>query len=201
MSQRTVDGIGIDYDGTIADTGAMKSAWIKEHLAMSVPPWETDRTLCVPLIGEDNYERMGRHVYAPAASLRAEEVPGVAAAIQALAARHRIYVVTARNAQQIASCQQWLERHGLAAYITGYLSSAARNPDGSRVSKGQLCRDHGIGVLIDDDERHLRDVDLPGLQRILLKDGCDEPWTPAAGIALATSWPQVQQLLSGKGDM
>lgn len=188
-------GIGIDYDGTIADTGALKSAWIRVHLSLSVPPWKTDRTLCVPIIGEENYERMGRAVYAPAASLLAEPVPGVGAALRALAAGHRLYVVTARDDQQIASCRAWLERQGLAACITGYLSSAARNPDGSKVSKGQLCRDHGIGVLIDDDERHLRGVDLLGLQRILLKDGCDEPWTPAAGIALATSWTEVLQLV------
>ncbi len=200
MSRQHWDGIGIDYDGTIADTGAIKAAWIKEHLGLDVPPWKTDRTLCVPLIGEENYERMGRAAYAPAASLRAAEVDGAAAALRALAARYQLYVVTARSAQGIAPARQWLEQHGLAAYITGYLSSAARNPDGSRVSKGHLCRDHGIGVLIDDDERHLRDIDLPGLRRILLKDGCDQPWAPAEGIALATSWSQVLQLLAVEGE-
>ena len=143
-------GIGLDYDGTIADTNALKSAWIRQNLGLEVPPWRTDRTLCVSLIGLEAYERMGKVVYSPTMTMQADEVPGAAAAIRELSCRYRLYIVTARNQEQIASCRAWLEKRGMARYIAGYLSSAERASDGSRVNKSELCRHYGIQVLIDD---------------------------------------------------
>jgi hypothetical protein len=193
------EGIGLDYDGTIADTGAAKATWISEHLGLTIAPWKTDRTLCVPLIGDENYERMGRAVYAPEASMRADEVPGVLQAVRAFASCYRLYIVTARGLAGIAWSQKWLQAHGLAPYITGYLSSGERAADGGRVSKARLCLQNDIRILIDDDERHLLDPDMAAFRRILLKAGCDEPYSPAPGIELATSWLQVQELLNCEG--
>ena len=194
-------GIGLDYDGTIADTGAVKSAWIKEHLGLEVPPWKTDRTLCVPIIGLEEYARMGSVVYGPEATRWAQEVPGASAAIAALAARYRLYVITARNAEQMAWSRQWLDAHGLAAHIQGYLSSGERASDGSRPSKARLGSEHNIRILVDDDERHLDGPEVAAFQRILLKAGCDQPFSPAPGIALARSWHEALDLLMGKGDL
>lgn len=191
--------IGVDYDGTIADTNAIKAAWIRENLGIEVPPWRTDRTLCVPIIGLEAYERMSKIVYSPELSAQAKEVPGASHAIKTLAARYRIYVVTARNDAQIASSRAWLEKMGILPYISGFLSSAERAPDGTRLSKAALCAKYGIRILVDDDERHLRDVHVPGLQRILLKSGCDEALEPEPGIELATSWRQVLELLGHEG--
>ncbi len=191
--------IGIDYDGTIADTNALKVAWIKENLGLEVPPWRTDRTLCVPIIGLEAYERMSRIVYSPEFSARAKEVPGAAQAIKALARHWRIYVVTARDNAQVDSSRAWLQEKGLLPYISGFLSSAERAPDGTRLSKAALCARYGLRVLIDDDERHLRDVLVPGLQRILLKSGCDEELEVAPGIELARSWPQAVEILNRGG--
>jgi len=148
---------------------------------------------------------MSRVVYSPEVSMQAQEVPGAAAAIEALSAHYGIYVVTARNSHQIASSETWLTRMGLADYIDGYLSNVA--PDGSRISKSQLCQDHNIRVLIDDDERHLRGVQVAGTRRnrelrrnqglrcILLKNGCDEDLALPEGIELASSWAEILGLL------
>ena len=201
MSVRKAErpGIGLDYDGTIADTGIAKTAWIREHLGLEIPPWSTDRTMCVPIIGAENYEHMGRVVYAPDASMLADEVPGAAAAIRSMAARHRLYIVTARNADQVAWARAWLAGRGLDECIDGYLSSAARAADGSRTTKAQLCHDYQIDILIDDDERHLRDSSLAGLRRILLKNGCDQPLPLSDGIELASSWRDAIELLDCGG--
>ena len=192
-------GIGLDYDGTIADTGLAKADWIREHLGIEVPPWRTDRTMCVPIIGAENYERLSRVVYAPEASMRADEVPGASLAIRALSKEYRLFIVTARDAQQMTWAREWLANRGLDACMAGFLSSAQRAADGSRLSKAQLCRDNRIDVLIDDDERHLRDSSLAGLRRILLKNGCDQPLDLADGIELASSWDQVSRLLGREG--
>ena len=199
MDDKQRPGIGIDYDGTIADTNTIKAAWIRENLGIKVPPWKTDRTMCVPIIGLEQYERMSRVVYSPEMSMRAPEVPGAASAIRVLSVKYRVYVVTARNNRQIASCQAWLREAGIAEYISGYLSSAERGPDGTRRSKGELAHRYGICVLVDDDERHLRGEELAEFRRILLKHGCNEPLAVDAGIALASSWTDVLRLLGIEG--
>jgi hypothetical protein len=187
--------IGIDYDGTIANTSEVKAHWIRERLGMVVPPWKTDRTSCVPLIGLDNYERMSLYVYDREGSLRAREVVGSRNAIEDLAKYSKIFIVTARQLPQIRWCKQWLRAKGLDVSIDAYLSTTEKGPDGSGLTKPQLCRDHGIEVLIDDDERHLEGAEGDDLIRILLKSGSTEPMVVPEGVKLARSWQEVLRIL------
>ena len=43
----------IDFDGTVADMGAAKAAWIAREAGERLHPWECDRTSCIARIGED----------------------------------------------------------------------------------------------------------------------------------------------------
>lgn len=187
--------IGIDYDGTIADTSGVKAHWIREHLGVEVPPWKTDRTSCVPIIGLENYERMSEFVYGRKGSLKAREVPGAIDAIKELARHSQIFVITARLSHQVLWCKEWLRKKGLDSFIHAYFSAAGNSIDGSELTKPQLCDDYGIGVLIDDDERHLMGTELPNLKRILLKSGYSEPIDVPEGIELALSWHEVLRIL------
>lgn len=187
--------IGIDYDGTIADTSGVKADWIHEHLGVEVPPWKTDRTNCVPIIGLENYERMSRFVYGRKGSLKAGEVPGSIDAVKDLARHSHIFVITARLSHQIRWCKEWLRKKGLDSFIHAYFSAAGSRVDGRELTKPQLCDDYGIHVLIDDDERHLRGTELPNLKRILLKCGYSEPLDVPEGIELARSWGEVLRIV------
>jgi len=187
--------IGIDYDGTIANTSGVKAHWIREHLGIEVPPWQTDRTSCVPLIGPENYQRMSQFVYEREGSLRAGEVPGSIDAIKELARHSKIFIVTARQPHQIRWCKEWLRGKGLDSFIDAYLSAAGNSLDGSEVTKPQLCRDYGVGVLIDDDERHLGGTQVDNLRRILLKSGCTEAIVVPEGVELARSWRDVLRIV------
>ena len=79
--------VAIDYDGTIADTNRQKVKWIRARLGIDVEPWQCNRTDCVPLIGIEAYEEMGREIYERESSLAAPEVPGALGALRGLARR------------------------------------------------------------------------------------------------------------------
>ncbi len=190
--------IGIDYDGTIANTSEVKAGWIREHLGTEVPPWKTDRTSCVPLIGLENYERMSQYVYEREGSLRAREVVDSIDAIQELARHSKIIIVTARQVQQIRWCKQWLREKGLDTSIDAYLSTAGKNPGGTAMTKPQLCRDYRIEVLIDDDERHLGGTVGTNLIRILLKRGSTGAIAVPEGVKLARSWGEVLRIVEAE---
>lgn len=187
--------IGIDYDGTIANTSEVKADWIRAHVEMEIPPWKTDRTSCVPIIGLENYERMGQFIYEREGSLKARDVPGSLDAIKELAGNFKIFIVTARKPHQIRWCKEWLRERGLDSLIHAYFSTAGDSPDGGEPSKLQLCRDHGVDVLIDDDERHLEGSEVPNVRRILLKSGCTEVIRVPEGVELARSWPEALRIL------
>lgn len=187
--------IGIDYDGTIANTSEVKAQWIRAHVGMEIPPWKTDRTSCVPIIGLENYERMGQFIYEREGSLRARDVPGSLNGIRKLAKKSKIFIVTARKSHQIRWSREWLRERGLHSLIHAYFSSAGDSPDGGEPSKLRVCHDHNIDILIDDDERHLEGSEVPNVRRILLKSGCTEMIRVPQGVALARSWPEVLRIL------
>jgi putative restriction endonuclease len=74
--------IGIDFDGTIADTNQVKAQWIKKKLGIDLPPPKCDRSQCVPIIGLDNYEKMAAFVYDEAGTHAAPPVSGALKALE-----------------------------------------------------------------------------------------------------------------------
>lgn len=180
--------IALDYDGTIADTNRVKADWILQHLGKVVAPWECNRTDCVPIIGESAYQELGDFVYERESTLNTEEVPGAAGAIRSLAAQADLYVVTARSPRRMAFAREWFCRKGLEGFIREFQSS-------QRTSKEDVCRSLGVGALIDDDLRHLRDVRLPGLNRVLLQHGREDP-PVTSEVRACRSWSEVLALFS-----
>jgi hypothetical protein len=176
--------IGIDYDGTLADTNMMKAGWIRENLGRDVDPRACDRTSCVPIIGAADYERMADAVYERDWSLRAPPVPGALDALRTLARRGKVYVITARLPHRVNFARRWLEMHGVSALVSALLSSAGTD-------KPTLCAQNAIRVLIDDDVRHLVPAVAQGLRAVLLKPGGDAPVVVPLGVEFCRSWTQV----------
>lgn len=179
---------GVDYDGTIADTNLMKARWIREHLRKQIDPWQCDRTNCIPLIGVENYESMANTVYEQAWSLAAPPVADALAGLQALRARGKVYVLTARLPHRLAFAKEWLRRQGMPELGDTLLSSAESD-------KLSVCQRHGINVLIDDDERHLLPLVQSGIRGILLKAGFEGMLSPPSGIRFCRAWSEVLAVL------
>lgn len=175
---------GIDYDGTIADTNRVKASWIRERLGQEVHPHACDRTSCVPIIGADNYEDMAAVVYEREWSLKAPPVAGALDGLRALRECGQVYVLTARLPHRLAFAREWLEQHGAGEFADALLSSAQSD-------KLSVCKQHGIDVLVDDDERHLIPVVTRGIQAVLLKVDFNGDITPSTGVQFCRSWAEV----------
>jgi len=176
--------IAIDFDGTIGDANLEKARWIKTHLGRDVFPWQCSATECIPIIGPEEYDRAGDCVYEREGTLRADEVPGALDALRSMAAIARLHVVTARGERRLLFAREWLEVKGVLSCIEGIHSSAG-------TTKEAVCSELGANVLIDDDLRHLREVKMEGLMRILLQDGRKDQADCGPGVRFCTSWRQI----------
>jgi len=182
--------VAIDYDGTIADTNRQKVKWIRARLGIDVAPWECNRTDCVPLIGIKAYEEMGREIYERESSLAAPEVPGALRAIRGLARRAKVHIVTARPPRNMNYSREWLQEKDVIDCLAGIVSSEG-------AAKSDICAALGARVLIDDDIRHLRDVEVEGLVRVYLQEGREKAPACGPGVVFCRSWEEVVQLVNG----
>lgn len=189
-------GFAIDYDGTIADTSAIKARWIRQELGQVVAPWHTDRETCERIIG-NRYEDLSKAVYSRPLTLAAPEVLGATFALYKLDQVGKIYLVTARPPDKLNSAREWLERLRLIEYFVDLVSIKEK---GKETTKAQLCTDLGLDVLIDDELRYLTESGSRGLKRMLLKNGCTEKLQVPRGIQFARSWKDVLIMLGIKED-
>jgi|ERR1043166_915274 hypothetical protein len=180
--------IGIDFDGTIADTNALKSEWITANLGKRIPSYLCDRTSAVPLIGQEDYDRMRRHVYSAEEADRLMPIDGVMTAMGEMTVYSELFLVTARRKLDIV--RHWLEKWGLLQYIQ------VTDPPANHLTKLGLCSQLGITLLIDDDARHL--AVLPGygsVYAILFKPGAPISYD-ARGLSICRSWSAVVEIAS-----
>ncbi len=184
--------LAIDYDGTIADSNAEKVRWIKRKLDREIPIWLCNMTECVPRIGEPAYKEMGNYVYERESTLLAPEVPGAIAALRALAGANELHVVTARPLRRIAFAEEWLTERDILHLFKGVHSA-------HETAKSDICHRIGAHVLVDDDARHLVQVNLPGLSRMLLQCGRDDTPELPDGVLFFNSWPNVVTCVEGMG--
>ena len=184
--------IAIDFDGTIADTNDVKTEWIKRTLGVEVPAWKCDRSRCVPIIGLERYEEMAEVAYGDEGTRTAKPVEGAVEAIKSLASQATLYVVTSRGASHLPAARDWLTSHGVIDLIRAVLSSAGR-------TKGEVCLEHGIGVLLDDDLRHVGPVEKGSPRAVLFARGPQD--STALDAIHVGSWPEfvrwVERLAHG----
>ncbi len=181
--------VAIDFDGTLADTNGVKAAWIERHLGKRVAPWKCNRSDCVPIIGTENYARMGAAVYGRECTLRTPEVPGALEAVRLLARRAELFVVTARGPERMGFAREWLENSNVLGCFTGMLSSKG-------TSKSQVCSTLNADALVDDDVRHLRDAGEHPFLKLHLQYGREEQSQPDSPIIFCQSWDEVLRTLT-----
>ncbi|MBN1290878.1 MAG: hypothetical protein JXB48_03485 [Candidatus Latescibacteria bacterium] len=181
----------LDYDGTIADTNTIKSKWIRDEFGIEIAPYNCDRTWCVPIIGEDNYNRMSPFVYDREHSLQAKPIPGAPEALRTLSEHSPVYVVTARTGSNAPFAEEWLTEHGLMQYIERIIP-------GTGEPKITVAKSLGCSILIDDDIRHLTDMPGNGMKLLLIKPGFEGDVSLPLGVTLCTTWERlVEEAVKG----
>lgn len=180
--------VGLDFDGTVADTNTLKTLWIREHLGISIEPHLCDWTNCVPIIGEDAYREMAGYVFDGEAAAITPPLPGALDVIRRLRETREVVIVTARTGERAEIASDWL---------SAYEATRGMRVIGvktSEVSKVQRCLEEGIGVLVEDDERHLYDARAQGVEAVLFRlDGPEDLGCDYAD--LCRSWADIGRVL------
>lgn len=180
--------IGIDFDGTLADTNTLKSLWIKERLGLTIPPYLCDHTSCITDVGRENYREMGDHVYGEQMTAAVQPVPGALAAVRKLRESHELVIVSARTGERAGFVERWLDKR---PETTGIRVVGVKT---SLVSKLQVCAEQGISALIDDDERHVCDASGSGVTAVLFKQDAPADFRRDHAIVCRT-WSEVAEML------
>ncbi|MFH0862563.1 MAG: hypothetical protein V1875_05975 [Candidatus Altiarchaeota archaeon] len=179
--------VGIDFDGTICDTGFLKREYVLEKKGISIESWEANRTVLTEdrkILTEAEYDLMIQEVCSRECTLSAGPVDGAKESITLLSKDYSLYVVTERSGPMLSAAVEWMHKNGMSGFVSGYVSSKMQN-----ASKVELCRQMCISHLIEDDPGHFRKSD-DSVTGILLKGGGEEI-SPDPSLRHAKDWNEA----------
>ena len=103
-----------------------------------------------------------------------------------------VCLVTARGQRRIEFAKERLEKEGVAGCFFGFYSSHKT----AGKTKQEICQEQRLTHLVDDDKRHLIEVDVPDLKRIWINynNGFLEKDLPK-GMHHARTWEEVANLI------
>jgi uncharacterized HAD superfamily protein len=190
--------IGLDFDGTIADSASAKIRYAGERWGVDLTPAQTMRPGAVPLLGRERYDAMVADVFGSELSLEMEPMPGALEALSRLGAEHELYVVTARLDHEVGLAARWLSRHGIEVRAIRHTS---RGP------KDDACRTLGVAVHLDDSPGELvrlaeGGLCAEGLCAALLETAYNAGDERHEALRLVPDWPAFEALcaeLAGRG--
>lgn len=184
---RGVRRIALDFDGVIADTGVIKARWIETELAIRIDPGRSDRTSLLKRLSVAEYRRMQINI-GESDLFATPPVAGSVNAIQELAKRFAIVVVSARSGTRLTSAERWLHIYKLFHFVEDVISAYTK-------PKVTLAESMGCSCLIDDDIRHLLVRPRTGIQRLLF---CRADQRRVSGVDAVSSWPEIVWRLRSK---
>ena len=182
---------GIDFDGTICNTSALKQKYVSENLGVSIEPWQANRTVLIrelKLMNETGYDRMIDAICNVEGTLSAKPMPKAKESLARLSGKGSIFVVTGRDDTYLLAAVKWMKREGLDCYVKGYISSKSRNKP-----KAEICREMNITHMIDDDPGHFEEMS-DGVVGILIRHGYDGGQTDDV-VKHASSWDEAVKYL------
>ncbi len=111
-----------------------------------------------------------------------------------------LYVITNRLNTPREMTQAWLDKKfGLVFQEVLYGSFAS----GSRLSKGELCRQYGLDLCIDDLPRNVENLKEHGIHTFLLDYHWNQEVPESSLVTRVRDWPEitekVQELVKGNG--
>lgn len=122
-------------------------------------------------------------------------LPGASFAIGELSKKFDIVLITARDKAWEQATLKWVTAHFGAVFRSVYF--AGRSKHGAKIqTKGELCNDLGVTLLIDDNPAHCRSALDVGVDAILFGDfGWQKGKT--GGLTVCDDWPAVLEYFDG----
>ncbi|MEZ4502270.1 MAG: hypothetical protein R3C39_06570 [Dehalococcoidia bacterium] len=151
--------LGIDFDGTVADTTEAKVRYALERFGERVTGLETTGPHGAERLGHERYLEMVEAVHRTEWTLSIAPMPGAIEALHALAEHHELFIVTARTHEEIGWAREWLRPHGVP--FRGVVHT-------NREPKDAACDTLGIDVMLDDSLYVLRQLEGVGAHLALM---------------------------------
>jgi 5' nucleotidase, deoxy (Pyrimidine), cytosolic type C protein (NT5C) len=156
--------IGLDFDGVIANCGALKSTYAKQLYGIDISPTQCKKELVIThnILSIEQYQVLQTIIYeTEEVGLLMPPVPDALNHIAALlSAGHSLKIVTSRRHQGLTVAEHWLQQHTLNIPIVGC---------GLDANKAFACT--GLDVFIDDDLEKLIPLQQTVPHRYLLSWG------------------------------
>lgn len=146
--------IGLDFDGTLADSVGAAAAYLREVEGIVLQP---DELTWPPGIKHLGGERFGQMLADERFIEQLNFVPGALGVTRSLMEQADLFLVTARHEWQTEPVHRWLQSHGLR--FEGVAST-------SYESKMGACRELRLDLHFDDMLAHTADV-MPATDTIL----------------------------------
>ncbi len=121
---------------------------------------------------------------------------GSVAAIARLAEHHELYVVTSRPIEWKQVTEDWVEANFPGRFKEIHLANPYAFKSSAPISKGQVCKELGCKVLIDDDAKHLEQLTSNGIDMIIMT----KPWNSylrlPPHVHRVEDWSQVETAIA-----
>lgn len=144
--------IGIDFDGVIADCGALKREGANRLFAIDIPEEKFKKEIVVGegLLTLEQYRFLQKQIYGTRElGLLAQPITGAKEYIERLKKEgHKLTIITSRFTTELEIAKEWANQQGVDIELIGC-------EDG----KQQACRDLAIDIFIDDDLEKLESLD------------------------------------------
>ncbi len=184
--------IGVDFDGTMADTALFKRNWALEHFGVDVPLGRCTRSgMSACGLPREEYDRMLRDVCDRERTLAARECDGAIRGVRELRSFADLFLVTDRGrfGGWLRWSDEWLRRNGIRELFTGLLSTEYSPPNRTERTKRSICEENQINVLIDDDPANL--TGLVSTSGILYARSAVPAPQDHPELRLARTWEEV----------
>lgn len=111
---------------------------------------------------------------------------------------HELYIVTARGEGDIPATERWIERHFPNVFkdvhYCGLIAGIRITKETTRRTKSQVCNEHGIELMIDDNPDFAKECAAEGVKVMLF----DQPWNRGElppGVERVYSWDEIMRKL------
>ena len=180
--------IGIDFDGVIADTMALKRSLAKKLYSVDIPAerFKEDMVVEDGRMSREQYRRLmakvcGTYLH----GRKAKEVLGAVSAIKDfLLSGHTCTVITSREGKEVVVAEEWLQNHGISIPIISV---------GYKKSKVEAIS--SLDIYIDDDVYKLEMPNVSGVKLFILD--CEHNKNVHLGkhITRVKTWSEFRRMI------
>jgi len=202
MSKKII--IAVDIDDVLADSTEALRVEVNKRLGVNLTPEHYQ----IPGEYQDYYAKVwSTHGLAERISMKELEPqmeaeqshlklrPGAKEALQILATKYKILIITSRQESWRSATERWL--HSNLGDVFSEVIFTTGKETTKHMSKGEICARYGVSWLIDDNVEHAQSALNEGIGVILYGE-YGWHYKPPAGVIRCKDWAAVVEYLDGK---